>query len=100
MVQLKTDGLAMAVPVVSTAPTSTTNMTGFLNCTRGSSLRKVSGADFHSILGSSSPPPIRFGWPLLWGAGVPPESIVVTDISVQSFCERPEGEGGEVREPD
>jgi len=31
MVQLKTEVWAMAVPVVSTAPTSTTNMTGFLS---------------------------------------------------------------------
>ena len=31
IVQLKTDEWAMAVPVVSTAPTSTTNMTGFLS---------------------------------------------------------------------
>ena len=83
MVQLKTDGLAIAVPVVRTAPTSTTNMTGFLSCTRGSSFLNASGVDFQSILGSSSPPPILRGsvpaalWPALGGVS----GVVVTDIS-------------------
>ncbi len=50
MVQLKTDEWAMAVPVVSTAPTSTTNMTGFLSWTRGSSFLNASGVDFQQDL--------------------------------------------------
>ena len=59
IVQLKTDGLAMAVPVVSTAPTSTTNMTGFLSWTRGSSFFNASGRERQIIFGSSRPPPTR-----------------------------------------
>ena len=36
--------------VVSTEPTSTTNMTGFLIWTRGSNFLNASGSDFQSIL--------------------------------------------------
>src|SRR5689334_3587718 len=103
MVQLKTDGLLIAVYRVSTAPTSTTNMTGFLTWTRGSSFLNASGSDFHSCFGSSSPPPIRCGWPSPClkpaGAGAP-ELSVVTAISVQSFCERAQRERGEVGQAD
>jgi hypothetical protein len=45
--------------VVSTEPTSTTNMTGDLIITRGSSLRKASGSDFTSCPGSNRPAPTR-----------------------------------------
>src|SRR5579862_2273098 len=85
----------------STAPTSTTNMTGFLIWTRGSSFLNASGVDFHSIFGSSRPPPILRGsaaWPAA-GAGASGVSVV-TDISVESFCERPERERGEVSQAD
>ena len=61
MVQLNTDGDLIAVYRVSTEPTSTTNMTGFLIWTRGSSFLNASGVDFHEIFGSSSPPPTRRG---------------------------------------
>ncbi len=105
MVQLKMDGLLIAVYRVSTAPTSTTNMTGFLTWTRGSSFLNASGVDFHSIFGSSSPPPGGCGGagsPPVRGVtgGSPPGEIVVTAISVQSFCERPERERGEVGQAD
>ncbi|GAX59020.1 hypothetical protein SO3561_10597 [Streptomyces olivochromogenes] len=43
--------------VVRTEPTSTTNMTGDLIITRGSSLRKASGSDFSSCFGSNRPAP-------------------------------------------
>ena len=51
----------MAEYVVSTDPTSTTNMTGLCSWTRGSSFLNASGSDFHSIFGSSRPPPTRRG---------------------------------------
>src|SRR5215469_4813658 len=98
MVQLKIDGLVIAVYRLNTAPTSTTNMTGLRIWTRGSSFLNASGVDFQSIPGSSRPAPIRCGAsvsprPLAWG-------VVVTAISVQSFGERAQGEGGEVGEAD
>src|SRR4249920_4213428 len=103
MVQLNTDGDLIAVYRVSTEPTSTTNMTGFLICTRGSSFLNASGVDFHSIFGSSSPPPTRLGSadrPEA-GAGAGASGLsVVTVISVQSFCERSERERGEVGKAD
>ena len=74
MVQLNTDGVLIAVYRVSTAPTSTTNMTGFLIWTRGSSFLNASGVDFHSIFGSSRPPPTLRGSVACRGeagAGVP-----------------------------
>ena len=40
--QVNTLGWAMASMKVTTVPTSTTNMTGFLTCTRGSSFLKAS----------------------------------------------------------
>src|SRR5580704_16419557 len=101
MVQLKTDGLLIAVYRVSTAPTSTTNMTGFLIWTRGSSFLNASGVDFHSILGSRSPPPIARPF----AASDFPRSAAVCGlveiaISVQSFCEWAQGERGEVGQAD
>src|SRR5580700_5379870 len=84
MVQLNADGDRMAVYRVSTAPTSTTNMTGFLIWTRGSSFLNASGVDFRRIFGSSRPPPTRRGsladCGRAAGAGVPGLSVV-TDIS-------------------
>ena len=59
IVQAKTEVLTIAEYVVSTEPTSTTNMTGFLIWTRGSSFLNASGSDVHSMCGSSSPPPTR-----------------------------------------
>src|SRR5215472_11451235 len=102
IVQLNMDEWVIAVYVVRAAPISTTNMTGFLSWTLGSSFLKASGSDFQSILGSSSPPPIR------WSEGVPDcflppmtgPCVVVTAISVQSFCKRPERERGEVGKAD
>ena len=38
--------------VVTTAPTSTTNMTGFFNCTRGSSFLKLSTPAVRMMSGS------------------------------------------------
>ena len=61
IVQAKMELWMIAEYVVSAAPISTTNMTGLWICTRGSSLRKASGVDFHSIFGSSSPPLTRRG---------------------------------------
>src|ERR1022692_2310859 len=76
-------------------------MTGFLSWTRGSSFLNASGSDRQSILGSSSPPPIRLRWTaaLLRAVSRTP-GVVVTDISVQSFCERAERERGEVGQAD
>ncbi len=56
--QANTDGFSIAESVVSSEPTSTTNMTGFLNMTRGSSFLTASGKDFSSCFGASRPPPI------------------------------------------
>src|SRR6478672_8923483 len=101
MVQLNTDGDLIAVYRVSTEPTSTTNMTGFLICTRGSSFLNASGVDFHRIFGSSSPPPTRCGSTVRPGAGAGASGLsVVTDISVQSFCERAQRERREVGQAD
>ncbi len=47
--------------VVTTDPTSTTNMTGDLTITRGSSFRSASGKDLSSCFGSKRPPPTRPG---------------------------------------
>src|ERR1700734_2383737 len=102
IVQLKIDEWAMAVPVVSTAPTSTTNMTGFFSWTRGSSFLNASGVDLSSIFGSSRPPPTRRGSVACLeeaGAGVPGVSVV-TDISVKSFCEDSQRERREVGQAD
>src|SRR5580698_3886748 len=102
MVQLNTDVEVMAVYMHSTAPTSTTNMTGFLSWTRGSSFLNASGVDFHSIFGSSRPPPTLRGSVACRGeagAGVPGVSVV-TDISVKSFCEDAQRERGEVGQAD
>src|ERR1700722_6226114 len=83
------------------APTSTTNMTGFLSWTRGASFLKASGVDFHSILGSSSPPPIRRSWLAARLVASPPAcGVVVTAISVQSFGERAQRKRGEVGQAD
>ncbi len=61
IVQLKAGfvSLKMAVYMHSNAPTSTTNMTGFLIWTRGSSFLNASGVAFQSVLASSVPPPTR-----------------------------------------
>ncbi len=45
--------------VVSTEPIHTTNMTGDLTITRGSSLRQASGRDLISCFGSNRPAPTR-----------------------------------------
>src|SRR6266481_4556326 len=77
-------------------------MTGLRSWTRGSSFLNASGSDFHSICGSSSPPPTR-RWraPADLDARAPEASgDVVTDMSVQSFCERAQREGGEVGQAD
>ncbi len=50
-------GSLTARTVVSTEPTRTTNMTGDLTITRGSSFLMASGNDFSSCLGSNRPPP-------------------------------------------
>src|SRR5579862_4163348 len=87
----------------STAPASTTNMTGFLIWTRGSSFLNASGVDFHSIFGSRSPPPTRFSTRACGraaGADGVPGLSVVTDMSVQSFCEDTQRERGEVGKAD
>ena len=83
MVQLNTDGFLIAVYRVRMAPISTTNMTGFLIWTRGSSFLNASGVDFQIIFGSSRPPPTRCGSVACLEearAGVPGLSVV-TDIS-------------------
>src|SRR6202167_2168915 len=102
IVQLNAEGERIAVYIHSKAPTSTTNMTGFLTCTRGSSFLNASGVDLHSILGSSRPPPTRRGSVACLGeagAGVPGVSVV-TDISVESFCEDAQRKRGEVGQAD
>src|SRR5262245_49437232 len=105
IVQLKarrSAGPVIAVYRVSTAPTSTTNMTGFLIWTRGSSFLKASGVDFHKVLGSSSPAAIRpFAAPadlrpMLTGA----VGVFVIAMSMQSFGERAQGQSGEVGQAD
>ena len=53
--QTKTLGSVMAMIVDATAPTSTTNITGFFTITRGSSLRSASGREVSSIFGSNAP---------------------------------------------
>ena len=94
MVQLNTDGCVIAVYKVSTEPTSTTNMTGFLIWTRGSSFLNASGVDFHKILGSSSPPPTRCGsTPAAAGAGTPGLSVV-TDIQCSPSANGPSASAG------
>src|SRR5215469_6176734 len=77
-------------------------MTGFLTWVRGSSFLSASGSDCQSILGSSRPPPTR---PFAtsadlrrWRASA--SGFVVIAISVQSFCERPKGQSGEVGQSD
>ena len=84
MVQLNAEDERMAVYMHSKAPTSTTNMTGFLIWTRGSSFLNASGVDFQRIFGSSRPPPTRRGslaaCGRAGGRGVPGLSVV-TDIS-------------------
>ena len=55
MVQLKIDGCLIAVYRVSRAPTSTTNMTGFLIWTRGSSFLNASGVDLQQYLRVEQP---------------------------------------------
>src|SRR4029077_11047155 len=99
IVQLKIDGLVIAVYMHSSAPTSTTNMTGFLTWTRGSSFLNASGRDFQTLFGARSTPPIRLGAasadsPLRAGAS----RRVVIAISVQSFGERAQRERGEIGE--
>src|SRR3984885_2914894 len=88
----------------STAPTSTTNMTGFLIWTRGSSFLNASGRDFQSIFGSSRPPPIRAVSARGDDPPEPPATACVsccrTVISVQSFCEGAQRQRGEVGQAD
>src|SRR5215475_9806356 len=90
----------IAVTVVSSAPTSTTNMTGFLSWTRGSSFRSASGSDCQSIFGSSRPPPTRPCAAPAFPARRAWSGLVASVISVQSFCERAQGEGGEIGQAD
>ncbi|WP_084510499.1 hypothetical protein [Nocardia lijiangensis] len=53
------EGWATAVAVVSTAPTSVTNITGLRHSVRGSSLRSASGSVVISCRGSSTPAATR-----------------------------------------
>ncbi len=53
--QANTLGFSIAETVVSTEPTSTTNMTGLFTMTRGSSFLTASGKEVSNCLGSSSP---------------------------------------------
>ena len=62
--QAKTLESVTANTVERTAPTSTTNMTGLRTMTLGSSLRRASGSEVSSILGSSRP-----GRDALWAPG-------------------------------
>ncbi len=55
MAQAKTLGSAIAATVVTTEPTSTTNITGFLIITRGSSFFTASGRDATISFGSRRP---------------------------------------------
>ena len=59
--QPKALGSSTALTVAKTAPISTTNITGDLTITRGSSLRTASGSEVSSWRGSSSPPATRVG---------------------------------------
>ncbi len=59
--QANTLGSAIAATVVTTEPTSTTNITGFLTITRGSSFFTASGKEATSSLGSRSPPETLWG---------------------------------------
>src|SRR5271165_5198313 len=104
MVQLKTafgpGVLVTAVYRVSSAPTSTTNMTGFLIWTRGSSFLNASGSECQSILGSSRPPPRPFAASADLRPPAGASGVVVIAISVQSFCDRAQRERGEVGQAD
>src|ERR1700689_2311532 len=81
----------------SSAPTSTTNMTGFLIWTRGSSFLNASGSDRQIILGSSRPPPMRpLPAPAVLGPPAGASGWVVIAMSVQSFCDRAQSERREV----
>ncbi len=55
----QSEGAVHAKIVVSTEPASTTNITGDVTMTRGSSLRTASGREVISCLGSKRPPPTR-----------------------------------------
>ena len=57
--QAKAEGCAIARPVDSAAPTSTTNITGLRIIVRGSSLAQAAGSWVTSIRGSSRPAPTR-----------------------------------------
>lgn len=65
-------GSVSASTVVTTEPTSTTNITGDLTITRGSSLRSASGNDFSSCWGSNSPLPTRLAAPWPSAGGMSP----------------------------
>ncbi|RPK64322.1 hypothetical protein EES42_27445 [Streptomyces sp. ADI95-17] len=78
-------GFRHASTVVNTEPISTTNITGDLTITRGSSLRTASGKDRISCAGSNRPPPTR---PSLWcpvGASWCGARVGVT-VDIESSC--------------
>src|SRR5690349_19904137 len=76
-------------------------MTGFLIWTRGSSFLNAPGSEFQRILGSSRPPPtLRGSATAALGASPPVCGVVVTAMSVQSFCEWAWRERGEVGQAD
>ncbi len=83
----QSSGFFTASTVVTTEPTSTTNITGDLTITRGSSFLIASGKDVISCFGSNRPPPTR---PADWGSpdGSPCGvlgPVVVVDMSSSCF---------------
>ncbi len=76
--QAKTLGLWTEDRVVSTAPTSTTNMTGFPAIFLGWSFLTAPGSEARSCRGSSSPPEARPGGLPRGAAGGPAAAGAVT----------------------
>ncbi len=78
--QANTLGSVIAMTVVSTAPTSTTNITGLCHNVRGSSLRSASGSEVNSDRGLKLPELIRCsvagsGWGASVVMTVPPRWV-------------------------
>ncbi len=96
--QAKIEELVIARTVVKTAPISTMNITGLRHSVAGFSLRRASGREVRSCLGSSRPPPTL---PFLSGAGVRPGARS-TGVAITRFllrAARAPGRGGRSARP-
>ena len=81
-------GLAMASMKVITVPTSTTNMTGFLTCTRGSSFLKASIEARPRISRSNRLRASATPWATVGVAGGPPTAVPVGAPSISGVVIR------------